>query len=174
MGETSNKSLTEIFKPHWPYEAFWAIPLIDQIKPRLALKTASDGRIVGRSRCVEIDNLEQRRLYNKLAKMNNEQLHRVACKAMKLAIREIDYLPIFEKLDPDEEILLKFIKLSNFFENLLPKTIPQPNAFFIRFLCNFSDPRTLIFELSPARERNFQKTTYAATNCKNTSQSGQN
>ena len=108
LGETSNRSLTEIFKPHWPYEAFWAIPLIDQIKPRLALKTASDGRIVGRSRCVEIDNLEQRRLYNKLAKMNNEQLHRVACKAMKLAIREIDYLPIFEKLDPDEEILLKF------------------------------------------------------------------
>ena len=108
LGETSNKSLTEIFKPHWPYEAFWAIPLIDQIKPRLALKTASDGRIVGRSRCVEIDNLEQRRLYNKLAKMNNEQLHRVACKAMKLAIREIDYLPIFEKLDSNEEILLKF------------------------------------------------------------------
>ena len=108
FGETSNKSLTEIFKPHWPYEAFWAIPLIDQIKPRLALKTASDGRIVGRSRCVEIDNLEQRRLYNKLAKIKNEQLHRVACKAMKLAIRNIDYLPIFEKLDPDEEILLKF------------------------------------------------------------------
>ena len=108
FGETSNKSLTEIFRPYWPYEAFWAIPLIDQIKPRLALKTASDGRIVGRSRCVEVDNLEQRRLYNKLAKMNNEQLHRVACKSMKLAIREIDYLPIFEKLDPDEEILLKF------------------------------------------------------------------
>jgi len=108
LSETSNKSLTEIFKPHWPYEAFWAIPLIDQIKPRLALKTASDGRIVGRSRCVEVDNLEQRRLYNKLAKMKNEQLHRVACKAMKLAIREIDYLPIFEKLDSDEEILLKF------------------------------------------------------------------
>ena len=108
FGETSNKSLTEIFRPYWPYEAFWAIPLIDQIKPRLALKTASDGRIVGRSRCVEVDNLEQRRLYNKLAKMNNEQLHRVACKSMKLAIREIDYLPIFEKLDSDEEILLKF------------------------------------------------------------------
>ena len=50
-------------------------------------------------------------------------------------------------------------KLNNFFENLLPKTIPQPNACFIRFLCNFSDPRTLIFELSPARERNPQKTT---------------
>ena len=108
FGETSNKSLTEIFKPHWPYEAFWAIPLIDQIKPRLALKTASDGRIIGRTRCLEIDNLDQRRQYNKLAKMKNEQLHRVACKAMKLAIRKIDYLPIFEKLDPDEEILLKF------------------------------------------------------------------
>ena len=108
LGENSNKSLTEIFRPYWPYEAFWAIPLIDQIKPRLALKTASDGRIVGRSRCFEIDNLEQRRLYNKLAKIKNEQLHRVACKAMKLAIRNIDYLPIFEKLDPDEEILLKF------------------------------------------------------------------
>ena len=50
-------------------------------------------------------------------------------------------------------------KLHNFFENWLPETIPQPNAFFIRFLSNFSDPRTLIFELSPARERNFQKTT---------------
>ena len=49
--------------------------------------------------------------------------------------------------------------LNNFFENLLPKTIPQPNAWFIRFLCNFSDTRTLIFELSPARERNSQKTT---------------
>ena len=85
FGETSNKSLTEIFKPHWPYEAFWAIPSIDQIKPRLAIKTATDGRIVGRSRCVEVDNLEQRRLYNKLAKMKNEQLHRVACKSMKLA-----------------------------------------------------------------------------------------
>ena len=108
LGETSNKSLTEIFKPHWPYEAFWAIPLIDQIKPRLALKTASDGRIVGRSRCVEVDNLEQRRLYNKLAKMKNEQLHRLACKSIKLAIREIDYLPFFEKLNSDEEILLKF------------------------------------------------------------------
>ena len=58
FGETSNKSLTEIFKPHWPYEAFWAIPSIDRIKPRLALKTGSDGRIVGRSRCVELDNLE--------------------------------------------------------------------------------------------------------------------
>ena len=106
--ENSNKSLTEIFRPYWPYEAFWAIPLIDQIKPRLALKTASDGRIIGRSRCVEVDNLDQRRQFNKLAKMKNEQLHRVACKAMKLAIRKIDYLPIFEKLDPDEEILLKF------------------------------------------------------------------
>ena len=50
-------------------------------------------------------------------------------------------------------------RLNNFFENWLPKTIPQPNAFFIRFLCNFSDPRTLIFELSPARERNSQKNT---------------
>ena len=108
IAENSNKSLTEIFKPHWPHEAFWAIPSIDQIKPRLAIKTATDGRIVGRSRCVEVYNLEQRRLYNKLAKMKNEQLHRVACKAMKLAIREIDYLPIFEKLDSDEEILLKF------------------------------------------------------------------
>ena len=108
IAENSNKSLTEIFKPYWPYEAFWAIPLIDQIKPRLALKTASDGRIIGRTRCLEIDNLDQRRQYNKLAKMKNEQLHRVACKAMKLAIRKIDYLPIFEKLDPDEEILLKF------------------------------------------------------------------
>ena len=49
--------------------------------------------------------------------------------------------------------------LNNFFENLLPKTIPQPNAFFIRCLSNFNDPRTLIFELSPARERNSQKTT---------------
>ena len=49
VAENSNKSLTEIFKPYWPYEAFWAIPLIDQIKPRLALKTASDGRIIGRS-----------------------------------------------------------------------------------------------------------------------------
>ena len=95
FGETSNKSLTEIFKPHWPYKAFWAIPSIDQIKPRLAIKTATDGRIVGRSRCVEVYNLEQRRLYNKLA-------------TMKLAIREIDFLPIFEKLDSDEEILLKF------------------------------------------------------------------
>ena len=27
---------------------------------------------------------------------------------MKLAIRKIDYLPIFEKLNLDEEILLKF------------------------------------------------------------------
>ena len=106
--ENSNKSLTEIFRPYWPYEAFWAIPLIDQIKPRLALKTASDGRIIGRSRCVEVDNLDQRRQFNKLAKMKNEQLHRVACKAMKLAIRKIDYLPIFEKLDYNEEILLKF------------------------------------------------------------------
>ena len=50
-------------------------------------------------------------------------------------------------------------RLNNFFENRLPKTIPQPNAWFIRFLCNFSDTRTLIFELSPARERNSQKTT---------------
>ena len=50
-------------------------------------------------------------------------------------------------------------KLNNVFENLLPKAIPQPNAFVIRFLFNFSDPRTLIFELSPARERNSQKTT---------------
>ncbi len=108
LGDSSKKSLTEIFKPYWPYEAFWAIPLIDQIKPRLALKTSSDGRIIGRSRCVEIDNLDQRRIYNKLAKMKNEQLHRVACKAMKLAIKKIDYLPIFEKLNPDEEILLKF------------------------------------------------------------------
>ena len=108
IAENSNKSLTQIFKPYWPYEAFWAIPLIDKIKPRLALKTASDGRIIGRSRCVEVDNLDQRRQFNKLAKMKNEQLHRVACKAMKLAIRKIDYLPIFEKLDPDEEILLKF------------------------------------------------------------------
>lgn len=108
IAENSNKSLTEIFRPYWPYEAFWAIPLIDQIKPRLALKTASDGRIIGRSRCVEVDNLDQRRQFNKLAKMKNEQLHRVACKAMKLAIRKIDYLPIFEKLDHNEEILLKF------------------------------------------------------------------
>ena len=108
IAENSNKSLTEIFKPYWPYEAFWAIPLIDKIKPRLALKTTSDGRIIGRSRCVEVDNLDQRRQFNKLAKMKNEQLHRVACKAMKLAIRKIDYLPIFEKLDPDEEILLRF------------------------------------------------------------------
>ena len=40
--------------------------------------------------------------------MKNEQLHRLACKSIKLAIREIDYLPFFEKLNSDEEILLKF------------------------------------------------------------------
>ena len=50
-------------------------------------------------------------------------------------------------------------KLNNFFENWLPKTISRSKALFIRFLCNFSDPRTLIFELSPARERNFHGTT---------------
>ena len=65
-------------------------------------------------------------------------------------------------------------RLNNFFENRLPKTIPQPNALVIWFLSNFSDPRTLIFELSPARERNFQKTSYIGENCKKTFQSGQN
>ncbi len=106
--ESSPKSLTDLLRPHWPYKAFWAIPAIDSIKPRLALKTNLDGQIIGRSRCLEIDNLEQRRVYNRLAKMTNEQLHRVACKAMKMAIKNVDSLPIFEKLNPSEEILLKF------------------------------------------------------------------
>ena len=108
VSEDEPKSLTELFESHWHYKAFWAIPEINTINPRLALKTNSEGMIIGRSRCLEIDNLEQRRIYDPLAKMKNEQLHRVACKSMKLAIKNIDYLPIFEKLDPDEEILIKF------------------------------------------------------------------
>ncbi len=108
VAEDSPKSLTDLFKPYWPYKTFWAIPGIDNLKPRLALKINSEGRIIGRSRCLEIDNLEQRRIYDPLAKMTNEQIHRVACKSMKMAIREIDYLPIFETLETDEEILLKF------------------------------------------------------------------
>ncbi len=108
VSEDEPKSLTELFQSHWHYKAFWAIPGINTINPRLALKTNSEGMIIGRSRCLEIDNLEQRRISDPLAKMKNEQLHRVACKSMKLAIKSIDYLPIFEKLDPGEEILLKF------------------------------------------------------------------
>ena len=106
--EESPKSLTDLFRPHWPYKAFWAIPKINSIKPSLALKTNSKGMIIGRSRSVEIDRLEQRRIFNPLAKMSNEQLHRVACIAMKMAIKNLDQLPIYEKLNPGEEILLKF------------------------------------------------------------------
>ena len=108
VSEDEPKSLTELFESHWHYKAFWAIPEINTINPRLALKTNSEGMIIGRSRCLEIDNLEQRRINDPLAKMKNEQLHRVACKSMKLAIKNIDYLPIFEKLDSNEEILIKF------------------------------------------------------------------
>ena len=104
----SPKSLTDLFRPYWSYKAFWAIPSIDKINPRLAFKINSEGRIIGRSRCYEIDRLEQRRIFDPLAKMVNEQLHRVACKSMKLAIKNIDDLPIYETLAPGEEILLKF------------------------------------------------------------------
>ena len=44
-----------------------------------------------------------------------------------------------------------------FSEKWLPKTSPQSRAICARFLCHFSDPWTLFFELSPARELNFQK-----------------
>ncbi len=108
VAEELPKSLTDLFRPHWPYKAFWAIPGIDYLKPRLVLKTNSEGRIIGRSRCLEIDNLEQIRIFDPLAKITNEQLHRVACKSMKKAIKKIDYLPIFVILESDEEILLKF------------------------------------------------------------------
>ena len=47
--------------------------------------------------------------------MVNEQLHRVACKSMKLAIKNIDDLPIYETLMPGEEILLRF----NFSEGIV-------------------------------------------------------
>ena len=108
ISEDSPQTLTDLLSPHWPYKAFLAIPDINSIKPRLALTINSEGRIIGRSRCVEIDRLEQKRIFDSLAKMKNEQLHRVACMAMKLAIKKIDFLPIFEKLEPGEEILLKF------------------------------------------------------------------
>tara|TARA_B100001094_G_scaffold303840_1_gene332277 strand:- start:414 stop:896 length:483 start_codon:yes stop_codon:yes gene_type:complete len=104
----SPKSLTDLFRPHWSYTAFWAIPSIDKINPRLAIKINLEGKIIGRSRCYEVDRLEQRRIFNPLAKMVNEQLHRVACKSMKLAIKKIDDLPIYEALLPGEEILLRF------------------------------------------------------------------
>ena len=115
FAEESPKSLTDLFRPHWPYKAFWAIPGIDYLKPRLVLKINSEGRIMGRIRCLEIDNLDQRRILDPLAKMTNEQLHRVACKSMKKAIKEIDYLPIIEIPEPDEEILIKF----NFSEGIV-------------------------------------------------------
>ena len=102
------KSLTDLIRPHWSYTAFWAIPSIDKINPRLAIKINSEGKIIGRSRCYEIERLEQRRIFNPLAKMVNEQLHRVACKSMKLAIKNVDDLPIYETLLPGEEILLRF------------------------------------------------------------------
>ena len=108
FAQNATKSLTDLFKGNWHFKAFLAIPAVEKIRPRLALKTNVEGRIIGRSRCVEIDRLEQRRVYDPLAKMVNEQLHRVACRAMKMAIKEIDYLPIFEKLEPGEEILLTF------------------------------------------------------------------
>ena len=70
----SPKSLTDLFRPYWSYKAFWAIPSIDKINPRLAFKINSEGRIIGRSRCYEIERLEQMRIFDPLAKMVNEQL----------------------------------------------------------------------------------------------------
>ena len=44
-----------------------------------------------------------------------------------------------------------------FSQNWLPKTSPQSRATFVLFVCRFSDPWTLIFELLPARDVNSQK-----------------
>ena len=55
------------------------------------------------------------------------------------------------------------LKLNILNKNRLLKTSPQSRASCVRFLFNFSDPGTLILELSPAREHDFQKITFVAT-----------
>ena len=53
---------------------------------------------------------------------------------------------------------LKFINVGIFFsKKVCPKTGPQARSLFIEVLCNFGDPATLFFELSPAREHDSPK-----------------
>ena len=46
-----------------------------------------------------------------------------------------------------------------FSKKVCPKTGPQARSLFIKVLCNFGDPATLFFELSPAREHDSPKIT---------------
>ena len=47
--------------------------------------------------------------------------------------------------------------LALLFKKVCPKTGPQARSLFIKVLCNFGDPATLFFELSPAREHDSPK-----------------
>ena len=54
---------------------------------------------------------------------------------------------------------------------MCPKTGPPARPLFIKVVCNSGDPGTLFFELSPAREHDFQKNGLITKSCKKTSQS---
>ena len=58
-----------------------------------------------------------------------------------------------------------------FFKKVCPKTGPQARSLVIQVACNFGDPGTLFFELSPARELHFSKKGLIPNTCQKTSKS---
>ena len=104
----TQKSLTETLRAYWPHKAFLAIPRISSLKPRLGLKISMNGEVLGGIRCIEIDELEQKRLFKPKTKMDREEIYRAACDSMLLAIKAVKVLPISADLGPSEEIVLQF------------------------------------------------------------------
>jgi hypothetical protein len=102
------ESVTQTLRSHWPYQAFLAIPKISSLRSNLGVKVSSDGKILGSVRCIEIDELEQKRMFEPKTKIKREGIQRAACKAMKLAISKVKRLPISVELEFNEEIVLNF------------------------------------------------------------------
>ena len=59
-----------------------------------------------------------------------------------------------------------------FFKRCVPGPIAQARRICKRFLCYFSDPGALFFELSPAREHNYQKKSEMRKTCEGAPKSG--
>ena len=120
--ETSlDEKLTESIRPHWPYEAFLAIPRIAEIHPSLAVEVSKQGQSVLTSSCIEIDHFELQKKFEPKAILERESLHKLLCKAMKRAIEKAPHHQIIEIFPKSTNIAFSF----DFYNGLI-KVIETP------------------------------------------------
>ena len=118
-----NDKITELLRPNWPYQAFLAIPRIEEIKPILAIEISGKRESPNLYNCIELHYLKQRKKFEPKAILDRKSLHELLCKAMKRAVQNTDSFLLLDYFKSYDEMALQFDFFSG---NVKTVDIPYP------------------------------------------------